>query len=716
MALDERYIPLFNLEETYFDKDTGLPLAGGVVKFWVDNQRITPKEVFRLTGTSTNYTYTSMGAQVTLSDIGTFLDSNINVAPYAFPFASDGVTTQLYYVTFENADGVFQFDREAVPYIFPNLSPEGENVQSENQITNPQFVETLFNPDAVQTLSVSINGQVSPIAPGWDIITSGTGTVTVQRVPISATNVTTQPPYVLDINSSGGLSSLLLRQRINNSPRLFAGGNVFGSLVARGFLGGTPLLTLTYVPSNGTSVVIMQDEVTNDGLFSTLKGNVAIPATNTDDGDDGYIDITLAIPVNTHVQFSSFLLVGVNESVAAVVFPQESADRQKDHLFHFYQDSIVIQPKNTMVTGWSFAQNPYQFNVPNITAVIANEYVADQTIAITQQFVTSALGNQISTGVNGLNDFTIAPLTVNNQCAIVQYIDPRTMYQFWGYKVSAMARVLFTSSSNTTLPVKMLLFYRTSLPNTISQTDPVVTWTEFGLPVLASGYTAITPLNNPTYNLTNGANYIDIPFNQFQLPALSSSTQTLGVMFYTMGRMAVTDSLSFRAISLMPNDFAMETNSKTWDQVLKECEFYYEKTFDYTVIPGTAGAFPNGQRLQNLYTITSGITPNFTVAAYGSTFDIYFKTPKRISNSFIQLYSPATGASNKINVLINVNGTQYGGDVSFTGSYTTVGVGDKEATYLGVITPLLSQSPLANTAPNYALASYHATIDARIGR
>ena len=46
MAIDPLYIPLFTIEEVILDKDTGLPLSGGVVKFFRDSQRATPKDVF----------------------------------------------------------------------------------------------------------------------------------------------------------------------------------------------------------------------------------------------------------------------------------------------------------------------------------------------------------------------------------------------------------------------------------------------------------------------------------------------------------------------------------------------------------------------------------------------------------------------------------------------------------------------------------------------
>ena len=57
MALDERYITDTTLEPLFVDKLTGLPLAGGLVYFWQDDQRNTPKPVYQLSGAPpTTYT------------------------------------------------------------------------------------------------------------------------------------------------------------------------------------------------------------------------------------------------------------------------------------------------------------------------------------------------------------------------------------------------------------------------------------------------------------------------------------------------------------------------------------------------------------------------------------------------------------------------------------------------------------------------------------
>jgi hypothetical protein len=137
MALDTRYIPSKYFQEGILDKDTGCLLAAGVVKFYADNARTTPKEVFRISGSPPNYTYTSIGTEVTLSAIGTFQDGSGNdIVPYFFPYDSNG-NLELYYITVESAGGVPQFTQEGVPNL-ADRDVEGTDVN--NYISNGQFL------------------------------------------------------------------------------------------------------------------------------------------------------------------------------------------------------------------------------------------------------------------------------------------------------------------------------------------------------------------------------------------------------------------------------------------------------------------------------------------------------------------------------------------------------------------------------------------------
>ena len=149
MGLDTRYIPSKYFQEGILDKTTGCPLAAGIVTFYRDSARTTPKEIFKISGSPPNYTYTSLGTSITLSGIGTFEDSFGNdLIPYFYPYDANG-NLDLYYVTVESAGFVSQFTREGIPNL-AERDVEGADVN--NYIPNGQF---LLHHDITEDLVVS---------------------------------------------------------------------------------------------------------------------------------------------------------------------------------------------------------------------------------------------------------------------------------------------------------------------------------------------------------------------------------------------------------------------------------------------------------------------------------------------------------------------------------------------------------------------------------
>jgi len=130
MALNPKYVTAPSLQEFFIDKDTGMPLSGGKVFFYVDNNRTTPKDVFEIQGSSSNYTYSPLPNPVILSAVGTMADNNGNdIIPYYYPEDAEG-NQQLYYIVVQNANGVPQFTRPAWP------NPEEGNETGDNNLIN----------------------------------------------------------------------------------------------------------------------------------------------------------------------------------------------------------------------------------------------------------------------------------------------------------------------------------------------------------------------------------------------------------------------------------------------------------------------------------------------------------------------------------------------------------------------------------------------------
>src|SRR6266404_4935761 len=97
--IDTAYIPAFSINTLITNKDTGLPLSGGIVTFYEDDNRVALKDVWQITGDSPDYTFTRLSNPMVLSSIGSFVDDDGNpVVPYFLPYDQDG-TEQLYYIT-----------------------------------------------------------------------------------------------------------------------------------------------------------------------------------------------------------------------------------------------------------------------------------------------------------------------------------------------------------------------------------------------------------------------------------------------------------------------------------------------------------------------------------------------------------------------------------------------------------------------------------------
>lgn len=186
---DSRLIADADLEQYLVDKDTGFPLAAGVVTFYRDVNRTELKSVYQLTGSPGAYTFAVLENPLTLSAVGTFQDElGNNIVPYYFPYegtpdiAGSTGEIDLYFVTVSSSDSIFQFDREAWP---PNVTATDVNTvgQARNFIPNGQFLAHTQIVGANQPPFTTVSGvRVQPIAQGgWTFQRSVGGASTFEN-------------------------------------------------------------------------------------------------------------------------------------------------------------------------------------------------------------------------------------------------------------------------------------------------------------------------------------------------------------------------------------------------------------------------------------------------------------------------------------------------------------------------------------------------------
>ena len=107
-----------------------------------------------------------------LNNVGTFQNAGQdNVAVYYYPYDDNG-EVELYYVEVFSAANldVPQFVREAWPNVIGSSDPtnDGGNGGFTNQLSNPQFVDVLFNTTSGLDITYSGNTVTTQqIAPDW---------------------------------------------------------------------------------------------------------------------------------------------------------------------------------------------------------------------------------------------------------------------------------------------------------------------------------------------------------------------------------------------------------------------------------------------------------------------------------------------------------------------------------------------------------------------
>lgn len=610
--------------------------------------------------------------------------------------------------------------------------PGGTNTNGDNQITNPEFVEVFFNPDPISHLATFINQNLINIAPGWDIVLQGSGTVTVQRIPISgADNIPNNPAYVLQITTTGSWTSAILRQRFYNNGALFRGTTTAPSAIAGTFVAKRNSLSdfmsgLFYEDSAGNEFTIISNIITDS--YEQFTGAVQFPSNmnNSQTSDVAYVDIYMVLPLSGSVNVSAFQIVeqAIPEEID---YFQDSPARQIDHTFHVYKDSIILQPKENLLTGWTFGQNPWQFTTttpttPTVASVpVQCAYTADQTIVYQQTGASKVLIGQAAVGYN--NALSITAIANDSQFATIQYIDAETMAPYWGHKVSLLFKGRVTDTTNTPPRFKVCLIWSTTLPPSmtgVGPTYPILSWSGPAQPVFQTPqWNVINPKNDPTYQLS--ATLEDYSFDQFQLPAATTSTMVLGIVIYTLDGMDMTapSPALFDSVTLVRNDFAIDSNVLTFNETLARCQYYYETSKNLGYLPNVASTPPDGALIKNLI-VPSLFTSGTSVAIYAQSFGFNFNTVKR-ADPLVTLYRDV-GSVTSNTVTLYQNATNLSPisptNLVISGFWNVTNSGQKGVQYTvpnAGSGQVLASIPCSSGHLTEAYIAFHFTADSRIG-
>jgi hypothetical protein len=725
MALDERYIVASDIEQYYVDKDSGLPLANGTLEFFRDIARSTPKPVFQLSGAPPNYTYTSMGAVITLSAVGTVQNSGgDNEVIYYYPFDDDG-NLDLYYIVVRDSNGVEQFSREAWPNITASDDPTSDLFPIQNQIANPQFTKVFINEDFTTTYTVTAaTNEVFAFAPDWDFVISGTGTVVVERIPISGNdNIVTSPPYVLDITISGGVTSCQLRQRFNVNSGLWASTNnepifISGTMIARNQAAGTTGLQMFYVESSGGSPIAIIDESFTNAGYSVLTGVTDEPipsSTNTDVGLDGFIDIYISFQTGSHVRISSIQVVPTANQAGAdfLQYDLNSSNREQALMGDYYIPNLNKRPVPSLITAWDFTLNPFQFAASGSIATTA-AYICDQTIALRGATGNVAYArNSITRGLQFTTSGT------NDSFYIMQYLTGDQAKKIIGTMLSVNVNA-FKDTDTDDVTMRVYLIRATAaavvptLPTSIGTVDTSGVFT-----VSATGWAeiprsgldtakAILPELSDNDDLNNEE--MDMGFTGWQItdPAQIGDTDKFAIVV-TFAYIDATTVITANSVSVIPNAIPCRAAPQTVDQVLEECQFYYEKSYATTIFAG-ASTTSNSVFAEQFADQAGGATVNGYIKGFGHRYN----TIKRAAPTTLTFYNPITGASASILFTLTDGANQLATANLAISDWIQIDSSTKGFSYHSGTAGAQSTAGNASTHPEgYIL--YHFIADSRLG-
>jgi hypothetical protein len=286
------YVPLPILQYYFVDKDSGLPLAAGIVTFYQDENRTILKPVFTITGSPPDYTFTQLPNPLILGSGGTFLDGSGNdIIPYLYPYDVDG-NPQLYYITVDNYLGVPQFTREGVPSGIA-AAPIASATGTVNYIPNGQFelnVGSIINVPArgVVIASGASHGLINTDIQFYKPVGGQTDSITFTRFSGGPQLVEPDPTpsYYLTYNCSTIVSDSpkYIEFVISNNARMFDSQNLVVTFQARSSNNNTlEAQYVQYMGDNGGSVTTILTHVNTfnllPGVWTRFSQTFTVPST-----------------------------------------------------------------------------------------------------------------------------------------------------------------------------------------------------------------------------------------------------------------------------------------------------------------------------------------------------------------------------------------------------------------------------------------------------
>jgi hypothetical protein len=710
-ALNPLYVAAYDLEEYFVNKDTGQPLANGMIFFYQDSNRVTPKNIFTLVDNPPNYNppnYVALPNPITLSAAGTIVDNNGNNVPiYYYPYDAAG-NLQLYYIVVKDQFGVDQLSRHAWPNITPASNPANTNSYYSNELSNPQFSQMLFFTNNPLTITNSSGAGTFTynLFPAWtlSVTFTGNGSLTVRRNAVAGSSgLPGNPPFTVTITPGLNISAIQLIQTLSNNPDIFSPpvGGSNGWISASILLApGSSIINMQYSPNNivaQTQIILFANNTS--GVYKQIDQTTQLqPAINPNTGDNGFVNIIINIPIVSATTLGNVQIIGLESNITSVNFVQTPINRQIDQLFNYYNPLLQYKPIPSYLIGWDFYYNPAQFLGDNLAAsgVGANtsRYVWDQTIV----FQSANNGPAISRSPDGALRITATNAT---QFALVQYLTLSIARKILNDSISSMVTALTPQAGGLVSTISLWYTTDANLPSCSANNSIVATLDANGYPITRNGNWVEVPRNGlgkATFTIGNSAttNFNDYGFNGWNSNGLIAGNFPIWFAIVVgTGTLNAGQNVDFQSISLVPGDVPTIPAPQSKGMVLADCQTFYEMSFNPGIIPSQNSGQNTGE-----FATTSQIG---ALAVAQPNYSLCFVTYKVCKNTsgVITTYNPTA-------LNAQMNNTRLGNPA---GDYTgTI------ATHSGQKGFCLSYTNVPAGGSNGDFVIVHWTSDSRLGR
>jgi hypothetical protein len=701
MPLNPSYFTEQDWQEVTLDKDTGAPLAGGLVYFWQDDNRLIPKLVYELVNLGgaapPNYTYMPLPNPIQLSGVGSPMDANGNdVAVYYYPYDASG-NIQLYYIQITNSLGVAQFVREAWPNLATQIQPINNNGIGNpgNQILNAQFVDVNFIPTAPLIIPYTAPGTTTvAIAVGWNLTftNSGAGFITVTRTAIAGNlQYPGNPPYTITVTPGANLTAISLTQQLTNNPNIFspAIGGLNGYIAGSILLGPASSIIMSY---QADSLALQQILNANNVSANFEEFDATIQLTPAANPNTDFSNIVLTLPTVAPTTFSNVQVVTLATD-QNILFQQQTANIQRSLLFNYYNPLLQFKPIPSYLIGWDFALNPAQFLSSTVAAFATgantSNYVWDNTI------VFQSVSNSFTTARGPSGNLQLTT-TANTQLAIIQYIPAPLCKKILSEYISSMAEAATNQVGGYPVTISIWQTTNVNLPSIAGTTQSFVTGLDAnGHPnAVVAGWLEVPRSNLGAAQFTlqvpgtqdPNVQFNYYPFSEWISTAAVANAATYMAIVVGTGVITSPNIFSVQSASLQSGKIATIPAPISQAETLVACQHYYRKSFIRATVPTTAAGLDTGE----LYSVQ--FQPGGT-ACFG--FDVKFQ-PSMYRVPVVVLYNPIS-ANNQIR-----NTGIGGGDWSGSGTFNLTQTGFDAGGTTGAGTQFMT-------------IAVHYTADARLG-